>query len=287
MSDLNQSERDLEEARRILVSRTTDQLFVRKWQALLQATKTGSATPLRKFRAEAVLRNEWEAIRDCDFYTLKFEFDRELFEHLVCGTPHESFRKKVCRHLNMDMPTGEFRLGSANGPSFDLKTGNLSEGDGLSCGKKIHQLIAILLQDFYKPVSLGAIFGSLFPDEHFNIFTSPGRTHQLLWRTRQFFTDNQLPLEISTLEAGFLLHNTGNFSFRLNFDRSSVRGPSAQLERLKQVLPPSETEFSSSEVSQLLNLSESTARRVLRWGVNNQKVKQRGQGPATRYRLAA
>lgn len=285
--DLARCEADLAEAREILLSQTSDQLFVRKWQAALLATKTQSAAPLRKLRTEAVRRQEWESVRDCDFYILKYDFDQHLFEHLICGTPFESFRKKVCRHLGREMPTGAFHLGTKAGPNFDLRTGVLSDGASLNCGKKVHQTLAVLLNDFYKPVSLGAVFSSLFPDEHFNVYTSPGRIHQLLSRTRKYVSANELPIHIDMVEGGFLLRLDGNISIQVDFQRAPVEGAYAQLERLKRLLPADETEFSSREASRLLHLSESTAKRVLRWGVEEHKVQQQGAGPSTRYRLVA
>lgn len=286
--DYEACEHSLKEARKILISHSTsDQLFISKWSAICSGLKTKSLAPLQNFRTEALSRQHWETVRECDFFSLKISFNDEDFQKLFCGTPYESYRVKVCRALDKPRPAGLYQWGTKNGPFLDLQTANQTAPHALKGGKKIHQLLSALLRDFYKPISLGAVFNDLFPDEYYNVFSSPTRIHQIISRTRRFFEQSELPVKIETLEAGFLLRIDGSFSFHVPFDRTSVAGPQSQIEKLKQFAPPGQEAFSADQVSQVLQLSRPTARRILKWGVENSKIIKIGAGPTTRYKLKA
>lgn len=291
MGDFAACERDLDQACEILRSNaTSDQLFLLKWKAICSALRRAAPQSIQEFRAVAVERRHWESVRECDFYTLKIEFDEDLFRRLICGTPYESYRSKVCRALGVASPDGAYLLGEKGGRCFDvqmghLEQGSIEQGSSLKSGDKVHQMIHALLNDFYKPMSIGAVFNDLFSDEYYNPFSSPTRIHQVVSRTRRFFKEEGIPVEIDTTEAGFLLRITGAFSFRVNFEKSPVAGPGAQLERLRSLMTDQQ-EFSVEDVSRALGTTKVTARRVLRWGIAHQKLVRFGAGPRTMYRMA-
>jgi hypothetical protein len=214
---------------------------------------------------------------------LKISFDETLFQYLICGTPHLPYRLKACRSLGRPLPSGVYRWGPTEDPCLDLRTGDLTSGEPLKGGKKIHQLVSILLRDFYKPLSISEIFSELCPDEYFDINTSPARIHQVITRSRRFFEQQHIPVAISTIEPGFSLQIQGPFSFRVPFERGSVAGPQAQIEKLRQF---DASEFSVDDVSRHLNTSKPTARRILRWGVDQGHFVRIGAGPTTKYRFS-
>ncbi|MGZ6472947.1 MAG: hypothetical protein ACXWRZ_17395, partial [Bdellovibrio sp.] len=287
-NDYQACESNLERARAILnSSSTSDQLFIQKWQSFCSALKNKSLAPIESFQQEAVRRHHWESIRECDFYTLKISFSEPTFKKLICGTPFESYRNKVFRTLGQSQSDGFYYYGNTNGPCLDLLTAQLTSGQIMKAGKKSHQLINSLLKDFYKPANMGTVFSDLFPDEYFDVFSSPGRIHKIVSRTRQFFTENNWPLKIEFNDQRFFLRIDGDFSFRIPFHRAPVSGPSAQIEKLKQYYSSNDRQFSADDVSKVLQLSTATARRILRWGVDHQKFIKSGAGPSTVYRLVS
>ena len=86
--DPAKAKRDLDRAAGLLGSEATfDELFVRKWRAVIESQESRSIEPLEKFKAEALARNDSESLREADSFALKITFDERRFEHLLFGTP--------------------------------------------------------------------------------------------------------------------------------------------------------------------------------------------------------
>jgi hypothetical protein len=189
---------DLERAFAILGGgATNDQLYLMKWLAVIESRKLGSIKPLLEFQKLARERHDWESAREADLQILKLEYDQERHAYLLFGSPWEEFRKRVADRLPA-LARSEYLWGG--GADCDLDISLETE-----CPPKIQALLSTLLSDFYAPLRLGAIFSAIFPDEKYHVLHSPNRVHQLLWRTRTWLKEKNLPLSISEESGRFAL----------------------------------------------------------------------------------
>jgi tetratricopeptide (TPR) repeat protein len=282
LSRMAECKRDLHEAGQVLAGETSDQLMLRKWKSVLAATETGDTKPLWEFRNEAQTRGHWESVREADFFLLKFAFNQEQFEHLVFGTPYQSYRDRVLKEFGRQ-PSSSYVLGGREAAFvMDLVSGSVSGTIGLSPGKKNHQLIDVLTRDFYRPTRLSSVFSELYPNEYFDIFSSPARVRMAVNRLRQWIGSSGLPLELR-FDAGYILRPLPGMGLRIPFTRGTVDQQNVQWQRLSSAMPGSH-EVSVSQIQGLLDVSASSALRLATWAVQAGHLERVGQGRSTRYR---
>jgi hypothetical protein len=278
---------DLDSASEILTSqKTADQLYIQKWRAVLEARNANSTEPLLKLKKEALARQSWETVREMDFQTLKLKFDPALFQHLLWGTPYQAYRQRVCNNLGQNLLEAQsehyvFGEISSSQVIVDLQKAEVTSGS-LNPGKQVHRLLATLLQDFYRPISVGALYADLFPGEYYNVFSSPNRVHQALRRGRRWFESNDVPVSIEELNGQFALRSAGPVAFILGRDLKSADQKTAVLERLRAALLK-ESSFSSASVGHVAGLSSTSTVRFLNWALETRNLEKVGVGRATRY----
>lgn len=166
-----------------------------KWH-VLEAFESKSLDPLKLVKAEAARNSDWANMRDIDQFSLRVSFDEELFNHLVFGTPFKALRRRILLDLD-HAPKKDFYIwGKENSPCLNVLDGTIDGRVTQKPGGKCHHLIEVLLRDFYRPLKMGELFAEIFPDDHFDIFSSPNRLHQILFRTREWLNEENIPLEI-------------------------------------------------------------------------------------------
>src|SRR5262249_1530027 len=127
--------------------------------------------------AKALASHNWEDARLADLYSVQIDFKNSKFLHLIFGTPFQGFRTKIYNEIGHKPDRSTYYLGEKQAPRLDLANGEIGGLPAFNVGRKIHQLIEILLRDFYHPLRIAGIFSELFPGEHFDVSSSPDRTH--------------------------------------------------------------------------------------------------------------
>jgi len=260
-----------------------DGFFLRKWTAILNALENGECAELDNFRTEAYGRQDWESCREADFYSLKIRFDEQLFQHLMFGTPFEGYRQRVLTGLQATWSEREFTLGPTDGAKFLVKSGQFIHSKASPPSKLIHQLVAALLHDLYRPRSIAELFAAVFPGQHFDVFSSPNRIHQLLARLRQWIGENQLPLAVSEMNGHYRLEQTGSLALVLSRDLPVAEGHLIQLDLLMNHF--GHQPFTSQQAQARLGISPSGFKRFARWAMSQQKLRRSGQSRAIVYRF--
>lgn len=284
--NLRKAHQDLDRASTILgAESSSDQLFVLKWRAILSGIETSSTEPIERFRVEALARRHWESVRECDFFALKIDYQQDRFEYLFFGTPYSSYRERVRRLLAREPAHEEYVLGGGN-RILDLATGLVDGESLLNPGKETQLLLSILLRDFYKPVSLGALFAELFPNEYFDPYSSQNRVHQIIWRARSWIKQCQLDLQIDEVANAYRIVIGPALAVRVPLALGEVDTHSVQWRRLAREFSSCHG-FKSDEVIRKLGLSESSFRRLAKWGLERGLLQRQGQGPSTFYTLVA
>lgn len=263
-----------------------DQLLIYKWQSITDAFEQNSVTILNDFRNEALKRNHWESVREADLFSIKLKFDQKRFDHLVIGTPMEGYRRRIQRQIEGHQPNECFLFGRSGSLELDLSTGRLKNADDLNAGKKIHQMIAALVTDFYVPRNMGTLFSELYPNEHFDINSSSFRMHQILRRTRRWLESNKIPASIEHSCGNYRLDIHGDFCINVPLRRSAIEAHSLKWQELKTCFPLG-VKFTAQEACDKLNLSRSGFHRLAEWATNMGELIKSGSGKSTVHEVAS
>jgi tetratricopeptide (TPR) repeat protein len=287
LGELDGARSELEKAHAFLKSEgTVNELNVKKWFAVIQSFAQKNPEHLQKFRAIAVSCAEWEAVRHVDLCLLQLKWQPSLFEYHLFGTPWIAYREKAQRTLGKVISASYFGLGAEGGPILDLGKGTLNGDSVLPVGGKLHRCLSALTMDFYRPQALGAVFSSLFPGEHFDVFSSPNRVHQAMFRFRNWAVKMKLPMTIEHSREGYGLKLDSQLIISVPYER---RSPDAHSEMYKSAI----TLFSPHEALTLREIAVgvgsplSTVRRFCNWALDQGLLIKSGAGPATRYHLKA
>ncbi len=279
---LHQAESYLNDAASLLVSAGThDELFIMKWRAILTALREGRTEALATYRLQAVERAESEAVRETDFFWLMVDFDSQKFEHLYFGTPFERYREKITRRLFREPKAAVYQFGRADQRYLDLRDGALSDGQDLSLDSKILHLFRSLLTDFYRPRLIGNLFSDLFPKERFDIFSSPGRVRQLMYRARKWAKENNVPAEIVLINDRYRVDVNGDFAFRVPLGSPVASNRNHQIELLMQKF--SQRDFTAAQAQSVLGVSRATCTRILQQAVETNRLGRFGASTNTVY----
>jgi hypothetical protein len=274
----------LNEASDLLSAPTTfDQLFVLKWKAIVEALRSGSIEPLVKFSAAAREHGESEAVRETDLFQLIIKFDPERFNHLYFGTPFAAYRERILRSVNQTRIEPRYLYGSYSSSWLDLEGGDLhGGGESLPLNSKTLGVFRSLLKDFYRPQPIGAVFAELFPGEHFDIFSSPARVRQAIYRARLWIQENNLPVGIRHRRGRYSVDLSGDFAFQIPVDRLAVSVLDRQIAQLQTAFAAL-SGFTSVDARRVLAVSRATCTRILKNAVESGRLKKFGASTSTVY----
>lgn len=277
--DWNGARAQLNQAAELLGSDTTyDRLFIEKWNAILNGLELGSELPILSFREKARTLDHWESVRDSDRFALMIRFDSERFDFLYFGTPYEIYRQRLILSLGKKPAAFLYRWGAGTEWKLDLSAGTLN-GEPVPSGTV--RVLSALLNDFYRPLSIGGLFSQLFPGDHFDPLSSAHRVHQTIWRTRKWLAANGVPLRLSALRNSIRIAPAPQVSILIPLHRSDPE--TVWISRLRQEF--GDQEFTASEVCQVQHISRPNFQRKIRRCLKKNMVGKRFSGRATRYRV--
>jgi hypothetical protein len=245
---------------------------------------------LIKCRAEAEREMEWETARECDFYIGFLARDPSLLSQVYFGTPYTSYRKKV-RNLagNLFSPGEQFIWNQHPHESvtevFDIVSGKVaSPARVMERGRLMHRLMIHLASDFYRPQSVGSLFSELFPGEHFAQQGSNDRVFQLVRRLRIWFKKAELAIEVVENRGQYRLLAAPGIGIYVPQSIPKLTSEDVSWNKLSRNLQS--RSFSKTEVMNLLDCSNATAKRLLRWATTTGHAEAFGESTQRRYRLA-
>lgn len=279
----------------------SDDFLIEKWKAIAEIERDG-ATPkaielLAKVQLRAGQLGHWETIRDCDYYKALALKDRELFLQVYFGTPFQSYRDRIAeRTKEWVVPPHEYVRQMQIEPSekiFDLAKGEELGGSAkLKPGKSLYNALATLVSDSYKPFIIGNLHAAVFPKEFFNPVSSPRRISFLLHRLRDWFQENEMPLQIEFSKEGYRLKSSGPYAFNLvsqsQTNDKSQDDPAHYLVMLSKLQSDwSAGAFTALDVASKLGISERSARYFIKWATDKNHLEKFGSGRSTQYKMAS
>lgn len=274
-SDVASAEEDFRAAAEIFGElKIVDQLLVHKGLALIDSKSRQSITPLLEFRSLCETRGSWENCREIDYLLLRETFSTEGFLRLYFGTPYIGFRERMVRHFKLPVP--DSALIGRGECVLDLTSA--------SAPPKILRLLTALSRDAYSPTKLGRLFSEVYPDEFFDIHSSPLRIRQQLTRARQWLQKNAPQVSIHFEGGGSRLHFDNERSIRVPHFQTTEPQYEHFAHLQKSFLSQS---FSAQEACEVLAVSRMSFLRWTAWAVDQHILTISGQGRATRYQLIA
>lgn len=286
-NDFKGARADLSDAAaRLGDSRTHDLFSIRKWAAIVEATECQDPTPLVRIRVEAVNRRHWESVREMDRFLLRVRFEPELFVRLYFGTPHAFYRERLTAEFSEQTLPDHCILGFDGAKIMDLVTGQI-KGTAEIPPSAIHRLIGAMTKDFYRPNSLGGLFSDLFPREHFDIFSSPNRLHQLIFRTRHWLSANGVAASLVELDGSYTFIPGPGFGLRVPFERGDIPDSVGSRHLIELQMAFGTNQFSCRQACQILGISATSFKAMMADATAAGKTVRSGRGPATVYKFLA
>ena len=277
----------LEKAEQALTEMPTlDHFFVFKWRAIAKGLDSRDPSPLIELKEAASRIGNWETVREADRFLLRVAPTTENMEHLIFGTPHPAYRRRIQQETILRTTSQSYLWGMADGPVLNMVNLGLSSVPDFANWGKCAELLEVLMRDFYVPCPMGSAFAELWPDEHFDIFSSPARLHQITYRTRQLLHESRLPFAIEEKNGMYRILRTGGGGIIVPQIRRSLSGYRMELEKLMSALPP-HTIFTARQARSLLQMSRVTFQRFSAWAISQNLMTRQGMGSTTAYRLAA
>ena len=266
-------------------AQSVDQLLILKTESIMKAIEENSVAPLTQFRKLAMQRKNWESVREADLFMLKVTSNQSQLDHLIFGTPHVEYRRRI-ENLVGAHPNQNYVLGNDQGSQINLQTGLVTGTGKLPLGKKIHQVIKTLTRDFYAPTNMGTLFFELYPEEYFDVDSSPFRIRQAILRTRQWLKQNNIPASIIQSQGAYRFLITGDFGIKLQLEQQAVNPTLTRWQQLKEKISPG-VSFTSEQICNELGWSRTTFRRLADWACDQQELLRQGTGKATTYQVVS
>jgi hypothetical protein len=234
-----------------------------------------SSAAFDRLRSLAIKNHDWESLREAELFALKVDFDEERFQRLYFGTPFPGFRDIIALELGKRPSRQFFVLGKEASPCFDLGSGAIDGRHTINSGKKCHQLLEVLLRDFFRPQRIGGLFSELFPSERFNINSSPDRIRQIIRRTRRWFESQRIPVRIVESRGFYSIQIDGPFSFRVPLDRPFIHPYDSHLKKIEETFGDSRL-FLAKDIQRQFALTQWMAREVLIHGMKRGLIQRLG-----------
>jgi tetratricopeptide (TPR) repeat protein len=278
------SNRDLQTAMEIFGRRTApDAILIRRQLAINQSFEKKTATPLKRFRDEAIGARAWESVRECDFQILKIEYRKNSFNRLLYGTPYPRFRERLIGTFGAGDSSESFLLGDRYADQVDLAQRHfVFNRRTVEMTLQTHALLGILFSDFYRPPNTGELFACLFPSEHFHFLHSPVRVHQCLKRLRDWTKAHRLPMSLVAKKSRYFLQLETGLAVRVPIGNALLHAEPNAVVRLKNQLGD-RPDFLTKDVEEKMLISKASAKRFLRTAIEQGKIERVGRGPMTKY----
>ncbi len=212
----SQAEVYLARSENLLREASGNLLQVQKWRAVSETLKSGKVSSrLIATRKLALEYSYWEAVRDCDFYLALVRKDPERMAQVYFGTPFESFRYRTAElakdFFNPDMTSilydDDHKTRISKKYIVDVREGTLvcnslrwKEPTDI-----LHRLLKMFSSDRYKSFGVIETHSILEPGSYFSFPSSTTRTHQNLFRFRQWCHENQELIQIYEKQGKYRL----------------------------------------------------------------------------------
>ena len=177
---------------------------------LLQNPKAG-LTELIRFRVDAVGKEHWETVRECDSFRAIVCKDKALLLKVYFGTPYQSYRQRLLKDFGESVVIPEsFVWQIGEGSKLGKREYDVFRAvPELKPGQLKYRLLRTLASDFYRPFRVTHLFSEVYPTDCFRLHGSASRIHEGVKVLRLWLKGHRLPLLISERRGQYQLASTG------------------------------------------------------------------------------
>lgn len=277
------------------------EFLIKKWNLILNLKKDKSQiTQFHQFQGEVLRMKDWETVRDLDFFKASILRDDNLFLKLYFGSPFSSYRKRILSLYTPDfeIPNGfEWILKNSNENSYkekeyhnelfnEYQKVNNRNLFSFNNQKHLQKLFYVLTSDFYRPISWGTIFAELYPNEHFNIFTSYNRVYLNIKRLRKIFKVKLLPIEVVSLNGFFQIQSKKDLAIMTSLEYNPILTHESYFQKLQSVCEKEEI-LSVPELEVRMKIEGHKRRRFITWALKSKKLIRVKFGKNSKYKIAS
>jgi hypothetical protein len=265
-----------------------DDLMARKWRAIAKTRRHGQqergCEELRKVRSQALRELNWEAVRECDLFLGAALGEESLLRRVYFGSPFPAYRARVeqmCgRRFSGAVPSIELGSGE-NSKELDLMQPTTT---GLKPGQLPHRLLLALFEDAYKPKSIAALHGAVFPESYFNPLSSPQQVHQGLKRLRLALAGSASFLGVAEAREFYRLRTRKGVRLEVKFPKAEEAHRIREAHWALALRRDGFVSGKARQVATIWGISLRSANRALGELARAGKLEKRGKGKATVYR---
>lgn len=272
-------------------------LYIKKWQAVahcLQSPTPDNLAQLDLVKQKATELSHWSTLRECDLFQAIATHNELLLRKIIMGTASEMYRQRARKLFKTDVIfRGHFDLKllgpqTENYPEYRFNPHQKQAGRAALYEKPLlYKLFEALTTDFYQPSHISLLFKKVYPSEKFNPFTSPARVLQLLRRLDSWLLENKVPLKVRFKKSEFCLKALCHVSIHIQRGKkfSQCSAKNLQLEDLRNAIK--EKSLSVDKIGKILNISDTSVRRLVAQGILTGEIKKLGSGRATLYQAVS
>lgn len=191
----------------------TTSLFIEKWKLIAELplnTSEWALAKINEFKKNVRLQGHWETLRDFDYHVAVFQKNHQAIDQVYFGTPFPSYKKRIKDSFQGLIGSKYLWQGKIENAArvYQLDPMDVSS-ELVPFGLVQHRLLLVLLSDVYRPWSLQRIFDNLFPDEMYDVNSSPKRIYGLIKKLQDSLQFLDLPFELlSTIHGYRFRHKT-------------------------------------------------------------------------------
>lgn len=274
-------------------------VFKKKWLFIIDLFEDEShklsQSKVTEFKNFSRKEQDWESLRDIDFFLALKTRDEFRFLNVYYGTSLPGYKELLRRRYQYDFELPDdfgivwseyFDQPIKGSPRFDLASCSYGEKQLQISTPKLRELFRFLISDIYRPFSFGEVLNHIYPNEYYNVVSSPAKLNRLIQRMRQEIAHIGIPinLEVSDNKLRFVPLSPVLF---LSCDRKEVKPLEDSLfDEYKILFEKFGNEsFTAKEAGNVLDTSLRTVRRILNGLTKVNKIKMHKFGIKTSYQI--
>jgi hypothetical protein len=274
-------------------------VFKKKWLFVIELfedkSKKTNQAKIDNFKEYCRKEQDWESLRDIDFFLAMKTRDEFRFLNVYYGTSLPGYKEQLRRRYQYDFDLPDdfgvvwseyFDQPIHDWPRFDLASCTFGQKQDQVSTPKLRELFRFLISDIYRPFSFGEVLNHIYPDEYYNIVSSPAKLNRLIQRLRYEISEMGMPLNLEVSHNKLKFVPLAPILF-LSCEKRNIKPLEDSLfDEYKKLLNHfGARSFTAIEAGVVLKTSQRSARRALNGLTKVDKLKVNKFGVKTTYLL--
>lgn len=270
------------------IATSDDFLWFQKWKWVQSLSDPNPSEKARfeqyqYIKHQALEKNDFETLRDCDFYWAQYKKDSLLMAQVFFGTPFSEFRQKIISSFNNLVLPEFFIMGLPGAENiFDFYGDQKFEKD-LFGKVTLFKFFHCLTRDYYRPFSFAEVHEFIFPDRFYHPVYSNQIIQQLCSRLRALFSKHRFPARVVSKFGRLHIELPANAAIKIR--KISLETPDRNWVLYGAFF--TQKPISILQFQTFSRLPRRTAQRILATFVKLNLIAHSGNKKSSRYRIVA